>query len=762
MSHLVRIPKTAPMIRQRVSGSFAGPKMDDFSPFDERNDPGFSIVKGMEAADYRASGEAIRRKGFEVNAIVNSCMRIVADQIAGARLEGYKMSSAGEVEILRQRHPLQRLLDTPNPQMPGFTFRRTLALHLVGYGNAYAHIKRDRTGAVVSMRVIHPERLLHLITNDDDEVLGYHWQTSDGKQIVSPWSDILHIKDHLIDPDGFFGFPRGLAALAQMVTDGTASDYVRQVLHNSGIPALVMFGRQGVGREELSRAEEMWHERMVQQGERGRTRFISGIESLQVIGHTLKDLEFPSLRQISREDICAAFGVDPRMVGASSAKGQEGGLSGSQYQEARRRLEQQTCTPLRLAIQEALDISVTPEFGEVYARFSPSAIAAIIETPTEIAQRSAVLVASRIITLEEARQENGLPERMDPTHTTEAPMLQTIEEALEANEREEEAQEAALAAKTQTTEDAAKGATVSEQVDGPDGITDSNNNTERQASAPAPQSRAAVPSRVRLNGAPDLTADEEDAAWRDFDARARALEPMISEMAAEAIDEAMQSVLRALDRAVDGSTVRSASDPWWDRFLGQLGGIFGANGVVRSVWRRMFTRRMSEAMERAAEALADELGRRVDTNTPAFRAGVRQRIETLAASVSRTMGQRISDIVSGYRATSATPQQVAALLRAVDWSGMVSRVAETESVGLLNHAEQMAVTQTGSARSKRWLSQRDEKVRFSHRNCDGIGWIDMEAAFPNGLRFAHDPNGSSDEVANCRCTTMYSDREPVT
>jgi HK97 family phage portal protein len=745
-------------MRARV-GVQPGPKMDDLSPFDERNDAGFSIVRGMEAADYRASGEAIRRRGFEVNAIVNACMRIVADQIAGARLEGYRMSPKNEIEILRQKHPLQRLLDAPNPQTPGFTFRRSLALHLVGYGNAYAVILRDKSGVLAGLKIVHPERVMHISTNDRDEVVAYHWQTSSGKQIITPWSDFVHVKDHLVDPDGYFGFPRGLASLAQMITDTNASDYVRQVLHNSGIPALVMFGRQGVGREELSRAEESWHERMVQQGERGRTRFISGIESLQVIGHSLKDLEFPSLRQISREDICASFGVDPRMVGASSAKGQEGGLSGSQYQEARRRLEQQTCTPLRMAIQEALDISVTPEFGEVYARFSPSAIAAIIETPTEIAQRSAVLVASRIVTLEEARQENGLPEQMDPTHTTEATALQTIKEALEANERAEDAAEQALAAKT--AQGAAKGATVSEQVDGPDGITDANNNTERQASAPPPKSRAAVPSRIRMNGSADLTTDEESAAWSAFDARARALEPMLRSMAEEALAEAMVSIERAIDRASDDATVRSESDPWWDRFLGQLGGIFGANGVVRGVWRRMFTRRMSDAMESAADAIAKELGRGVDAQHPNFRAGVRQRVETLAASVSQTMGRRVYEIVQAARSASAKPSEVIGLLRSVDWSGVVTRIAETESVGLINHAEQMAVELSGAARSKRWLSQRDERVRGSHSECDRSGWIDMGSAFPNGLRFAHDPNGSSDEVVNCRCTTMYSDREPA-
>jgi len=750
---MIRIPRTAPTIRQTVKGSFAGPSMSDLSPFDERVDPGFSVVRGMDAVDYRRDGEAIRRTGFENNSVVNACARIIADQIAGARLESYSMSARGEV-VLHPTDELQALLDTPSAQWSGFRFRRALGMHLALYGNAYIAITARTNGLPSSLRVVHPERMQNIVVDpQSDEIIAYQWQTNDGQTKMSLWTDVVHIKDELVDPDMYFGFPRALAALKSMVTDNEASDYVRQVLHNSGVPALVLFGRQGIGQDELRRAEGAWHERMVEQGQRGRTRFLAGIEGLQVIGHSLKDLEFPALRQISREDICSAFGVDPRMVGASSAKGQEGGLSGSQYQEARRRLEQQTCSPLRSEIQEALDITLTPEFGKKWARFSPSAIAAIIETPTEIAQRSAVLVASRIATLEEARQENGLPEQMDPTHTTEAQALQTIKEALEANQRAEQAAQEALAAKT--TADVAKGATVSEQVDGPDGVTDANNNTERQANAAAPAQRTAAPSRIRTNGAAELTPSEEDAAWRAFDTRARALETELRQMADEALADVMVQVLRALDT----TEVRVEDEAWWERFTGQILALFGASGVVRGIFQRRFARRMTEMMERAGDRLIEELRSNASTDSPRFQAGARKRLETLARSLTKTVGERMLDIVSLGRASAFSRKDMADFIRLMKLDGLAQRVAETESVGIINHAEMLVAEESGVLRQKRWLSQRDDRVRDSHRMCDATGWIDIAAAFPNGLRFAHDPNGSADEVVNCRCSTMYSDQD---
>lgn len=755
MNHLVRIPKRSPSVRQSVSGSFAGPKMDDFSPYDSRVDSGFTIVQGADAAEYRLAGESIRRKGYEVNAIVNACVRITADQIGVALLESYSVQKDGTV-ILHPTDELQQLLDQPGPQLPGFTFRRTLATHLVMYGNGYAKLDRMPNGRIDRIRIIHPERLINVVVDEmSNEIIAYQWQDGRGRQTLTPWTDILHVKDLIVEPDGYFGFPRGLSALAQMVTDNDASGYVRQVLNNSGVPAMVLFARQGTGIDELRRAEEVWHDRMVEQGHRGRTRFVGGVESLQVIGHSLKDLEFPSLRQISREDICAAFGVDPRLVGASSAKGNEGGLSGSQYQEARRRLEQQTCHPLRIAIQDALDTTVTPEYGNRYARFAPDAIAAIVETPTEVAQRTAVLVASNIATLDEARRINGLPEVQNPSHVTAAPALQTIEDALAANELA-----AAAGGVAQTTGDVAKGATVSEQVNGPDGITDANNNTERQNSASKPTVRSQEPpSRVRLSGAPELTEEEEKAAWRAFDARAQAIEPMLEGLAVEAIDEAMATVLRTLDRALDGASVRAQNDPWWDRFLAGLTGVFSSTGAIRSMWKRMFLRRVEQLMTRAAEDLAEQISVKLDSDAPRFQAGVRARIDTLVRSVTQTMYERLAEIVAVSRAANLSPSELATIIRNTQWADMARRVARTESVGLINHAEMLAVQQSNVIRKKRWLSQRDDRVRSTHKACDSQGWIDIEAAFPNGLQYAHDPNGSSDEVANCRCGTMYSDRE---
>ena len=757
------MPESQGLIRRVTSALGLGRRAtyaSEVGPFSAATGDMWSVVRSQEPAEYRRAGETIRRQGFEQNAIVYACARVTADQIGTAHLEAYRLGEQATV-ILEPDGDLQSFLDQPAPQLSGFTFRRTISLHLLLYGNAFALIERNGQGRPERLRMVHPERVQQVMIDEaSEEIVAYIWNTNEGKQVISPWTDMIHVKDHLVDPDMYFGFPRGLAALFQMVTDTEASKYVRQVLSNSGVPAMVFFARQGTSSEELKRAEAAWRERMVEKGDRGSTRFLGGIEQMQVIGHTLKDLEFPSLRQISREDICAAFGVDPRLIGAASAKGNEGGLSGSQYQEARRRLEQQTCHPVRVSIQDALDQTLTPEFGEVYARFSPDAISGIVETPTELAERVSILVKHNIMTLDEARRAISLPEAQRPDHLTATPALQTIAQALETGEAALEKAEMESEPQEAATGDA------DDSPDEPE-TEESNNaegqNEERRQGRQEVTSRSANIARVRFGAeAMPYTRADVDAAWEAFDAKARALEVEVAASATDAYDETEDYALALLAVAAsDNSTT-----PWYERYELALLALFAADGVIQRLWKRRIGSLLRRITENAASGLSSALVAQSPVRSAQLEALIERRIAFVSQSVSTTVLKRLREVVTAGAATGATPTQMAGLVRAAlsdtDWvNSSALRIARTEVVGAINDGEYVAAMQgvrDGTIRVKAWISQRDGRVRHTHTVCDSKGWIDAEAAFPNGLQYPHDPIGGADEVANCRCILRYADR----
>ena len=80
---------------------------------------------------------------------VYSCVRILAEAIAGLPLHVYQYNNDGGKDKAL-KHPLYHILhDEPNPEMSSFVFRETLMTHLLLWGNAYAQILRNGKGEVI-------------------------------------------------------------------------------------------------------------------------------------------------------------------------------------------------------------------------------------------------------------------------------------------------------------------------------------------------------------------------------------------------------------------------------------------------------------------------------------------------------------------------------------------------------------------------------------------------------------------------------------
>ena len=82
------------------------------------------------------SGKPVNERTALQMTAVYSCVRILAEAVAGLPLHLYKYNDDGGKEKAID-HPLYRLLhDEPNPEMSSLVFRETLMTHLIQWGNA--------------------------------------------------------------------------------------------------------------------------------------------------------------------------------------------------------------------------------------------------------------------------------------------------------------------------------------------------------------------------------------------------------------------------------------------------------------------------------------------------------------------------------------------------------------------------------------------------------------------------------------------------
>jgi HK97 family phage portal protein len=683
----------------------------------------WTTIHRANVTDYTSTGQTVREQGWERHPVVQACCRAIVDIIQSVPLE-VTAGDDTDAEVL-DKHPLGLLLHNPqprNPNLPGARMLGLTALHYLLYGNAFWHIVRpgaSNRGKPAGLKLVHPEYVRSVeYSVDEDRILWYDWTAPEsGTLRRSVVDDMIHFAD-LSGHSWLFGFPRVAAAIGDIVSDTEATRYVRQVVTNDGGPVQVFHMGENATREQALAAEERWREKRVQRGERGMVSFMSGTIKTETIGFNLQQLEFPDLRRVTRESICAAFPVDPRIIGISSAAS-EAGMSGVQFREARKRLIAMAATPLMLALENHLNHWLAPEYGDVRIRFSPNGLAELTEDETETSARAISEYTAGVRTLEEARLLVALAPERDPSHHIRGGMFGELMVA-DVGRLALPGAQAALAPPEPEPE--------------PD-------QPPPTRALPAPVTRVA------------RTPEQRVAHWRTFDATARQHDVVIEAQARALFAEDAVAVARLF------AAVRADVDPpltpnELELLLRAVRRMFGGEGESPTRWTDGMTAPISATMRAGAEELPFPL---LPSSTRVHRA-ISNRVDRLATHVGQTSATQIeASLLAGQQAGWGV-RQTADMINQTVFGGLAAQrstlIARTESIGALNEGAFIAAQDSGIVSTVEWLTQGDLEVRDTHEDQDGQR-LPIGQTFPNGCRFPGDPAADISEIANCRCTLLY-------
>lgn len=377
------------------------------------------LVRTADPSEYRRDGRTIRVQGFNAHPVVHACMRVIADIVASVPLVVLK--DRGDMESrVPESHPLQQLLDYPAPRMTARQFRARFAVDFLGYGNAFFVMERPGIrGQPKSLRPVNPESVQQVWIDPEGDPRRYDYANWAGIMVNVPVEDMLHFKD--LDMGRpfeaeVFGYPRGATSIGSILADNEATQYVRQVVTNDGTPTFAVLMADEASTEDAVAMQDRYRARVVDRGKRGTPAFFGAVKDIKPLGFTLSDLEFPDLRRVAREDICAAFGVDPRMIGIASATS-DAGLSGAQYAEARARLVQHTIEPLFSAFEDELNHWLAPEFGDVWVTYDHDILRDLVENDNETSTRVRAEFDTGLRTWEESRSALKLSPLPEPNDT---------------------------------------------------------------------------------------------------------------------------------------------------------------------------------------------------------------------------------------------------------------------------------------------------------------------------------------------------------
>ncbi len=263
------------------------------------------------------SGKMVTETSAMQITAVYSCVRILAEAIAGLPLHVYKYNDTGGKEKVLE-HPLYRLLhDEPNPEMTSFVFRETLMSHLLLWGNAYAQIIRNARGEVLALYPLMPNKMR--VDRDSNGRLFYLYQRGsedapvlgkDNQVYLAP-SDVLHIPG--LGFDGLIGYsPIAMAKNAIGLAIAT-EEYGARFFANGAAPSGVLEHPGTI--KDPQKVRDSWNAAYRGSANAHKVAVLEEGMKYTAIGIAPEQAQFLETRKFQIDEIARIFRVPPHMVG---------------------------------------------------------------------------------------------------------------------------------------------------------------------------------------------------------------------------------------------------------------------------------------------------------------------------------------------------------------------------------------------------------------------------------------------------------------
>ena len=246
---------------------------------------------------------------------VYSCVRILAEAVAGLPLHFYKYKDDGSKEKALDNSLYHLLHDEPNPEMSSFVFRETLMTHLLLWGNAYAQIIRNGKGEIVAlyplmankMQVDRDEngQLYYIYTRSSDEA-----KTMKGVTVYLSPRDVLHIPG--LGFDGLVGYsPIAMAKNAIGLAMAT-EEYGAKFFANGAAPSGVLEHPGTI--KDPARLRENWNATFGGSANSGKVAVLEEGMKYTPISISPEQAQFLETRKFQINEIARIFRVPPHML----------------------------------------------------------------------------------------------------------------------------------------------------------------------------------------------------------------------------------------------------------------------------------------------------------------------------------------------------------------------------------------------------------------------------------------------------------------
>lgn len=263
-----------------------------------------------------SAGKNVNERSAMQMTAVYSCVRILAEAVAGLPLHLYRYKEDGGKEKALDFNLYHLLHDEPNKEMSSFIFRETLMTHLLLWGNAYAQIIRNGKGEVVALYPLMPNKMK--VDRDENGELYYTYTrsteealTMEGSTVYLAPRDVLHIPG--LGFDGLVGYsPIAMAKNAIGLAIAT-EEYGAKFFANGAAPSGVLEHPGTI--KDPARLRENWNSTFGGSANSGKVAVLEEGMKYTPISISPEQAQFLETRKFQIDEIARIFRVPPHMVG---------------------------------------------------------------------------------------------------------------------------------------------------------------------------------------------------------------------------------------------------------------------------------------------------------------------------------------------------------------------------------------------------------------------------------------------------------------
>lgn len=299
------------------------------------------------------------------------------------------MRVEGEKTVQVERHPLEQLLDNPNPAMSRFDLFESTLGYLELTGNAYWFLTGDALGRPMQIWPLRPDRVT-IVPDPQDFVRGYIYEV-DGKRVPMDAIEVVHFKRWHPSND-YYGLSALEAARLAVESDRAMARWNKNTFsRDQGVPAGIVNIKEFISDSDFERVKREW--RSSYGSAQRKTAFLrGGAVEWQNIGLSHTDLDFLKGRDSHRDEILNIFGIS---IGLLSENATE-----ANAKVAERHFIERTLWPKLVRIAQKITQDVLPFYeGEHMAQFEDM-------RPTDVQTRlDEIRIAQSVLSINEIREQ---------------------------------------------------------------------------------------------------------------------------------------------------------------------------------------------------------------------------------------------------------------------------------------------------------------------------------------------------------------------